>query len=219
MNRFSSLPEGRSDGALQIASNPRTRRSGPTRDRLAPLGNLAWPRLEGSPRIRKVDGRRSEGGGDTRKVVGRCLPSASRNRELRALDDRRLKSTSEGVLATVRRWAAGTEGGAKAPACDRRANFIEGVMGVINFNRILRDLSATLTVLAVPRLTVGGPSPQPGAQQAEQLRRRVDAINSALDGLVFVVAHAAVVAAHVVVVAAPAMTLVWVLAKVGAQPG
>ncbi len=28
MNRFSSLPEGRSDGALQIASNPRTRRSG-----------------------------------------------------------------------------------------------------------------------------------------------------------------------------------------------
>ena len=89
---------------------------------------------------------------------------------------------------------------------------------MINFNRILRDLSATLALLAVSRLKVGGPTPQPGAQQAEQLQRLVDAINSALDGLVFVVAHAAVVAAHVVVIAAPAMALLWVLAKVGAQP-
>src|SRR6266516_2417493 len=85
----------------------------------------------------------------------------------------------------------------------------------MNFNRILRDLSATLALLAVPRLKVGGPTPQPGAQQAEQLQRLVDAINRALDGLVFVVAHAAVVAAHVVVVAAPAMALLWVLVKVG----
>jgi hypothetical protein len=86
---------------------------------------------------------------------------------------------------------------------------------VINFNRILRDLSATLALLAVPRLKVGGPTPQPGEQQAEQLQRLVDAIYSALDGLVFVVAHAAVVAAHVVVIAAPAMALLWVLVKVG----
>jgi len=86
---------------------------------------------------------------------------------------------------------------------------------VINFNRMLRDLSATLALLAVPRLKVGGPTPQPGEQQAEQLQRLVDAINSALDGLVFVVAHAAVVAAHVVVVAAPAIALMWMLVKVG----
>ncbi len=86
---------------------------------------------------------------------------------------------------------------------------------MINFNRMLRDLSATLALLAVPRLKVGGPTPQPGEQQAEQLQRLVDAINSALDGLVFVVAHAAVVAAHVVVVAAPAIALMWMLVKVG----
>lgn len=79
-------------------------------------------------RIRKADGRRSEGVGDARKVIGRCLPPASYRREFRTIDDQRLKSTSEGVPATVRRWPAGTEGGAKAPACDGRANFIEGVM-------------------------------------------------------------------------------------------
>ena len=89
---------------------------------------------------------------------------------------------------------------------------------MINFNRILRDFSAASALLALARLKVGGPTPQPGARQAEQLQRLVDAINNALDGLVFVVAHAAVVAAHVVVVAAPAMALLWVLAKVGAQP-
>ncbi len=89
---------------------------------------LSWPCLEASPRIRKVDGRRSEGVGDARKVIGRCLPPASHRREYRAIDDKRLKSTSEGVPATVRRWLAGTEGGAKAPACDGKANFMEGVM-------------------------------------------------------------------------------------------
>ena len=92
------------------------------------LGLALWPRLEASSRIRKVDGRRSEGVGDARKVIGRCLPPASRHREFRAPGDKRLKSTSEGVLAAVGRWAAGTEGGAKAPACDGKANFIEGVM-------------------------------------------------------------------------------------------
>ena len=81
-----------------------------------------------SLRIRKVDGRRSEGVGDARKVIGRCLPSASIHREFRAPGDKRLKPTSEGVPAAVGRWAAGTEGGAKAPACDGKANFIEGVM-------------------------------------------------------------------------------------------
>jgi hypothetical protein len=86
---------------------------------------------------------------------------------------------------------------------------------VINFNRILRDLSATLALLAVPRLKVGGPTPQPGEQQAEQLQRVVDAITSALEGLRFVLAHAAVVAAHVVVFAVPAVALLWLLVKVG----
>src|SRR5260370_2876441 len=80
---------------------------------------------------------------------------------------------------------------------------------------MLRDLSATLALLEVPRLKVGGPTPQPGEQQAEQLQRLVDATNGALDGLVFVVAPAAVVAAHVVVVAAPAIALMWMLVKVG----
>ncbi len=89
---------------------------------------LSWTCLEASPRIRKADGRRSEGVGDARKVIGRCLPAASRCREFRALDDKRLKSTPEGVPKAVGRWAAGTEGGAKAPACDGGANFIEGVM-------------------------------------------------------------------------------------------
>src|SRR5712692_8390242 len=167
---------------------------------------------------RKAFGRRSEGVGDARKVIGRCLPPASRQRKFRAPGDKRPKPTSEGVPKAVGRWAAGTEGGAKAPACDGGANFHRGGNGVINFNRILRDLSSTLAMLAVPPLKVGGPTPQPGEQQAEQLQRLVDAINSALDGLVFVVAHAAVVAAHVVVVAAPAMALLWVLAKVGARP-
>ncbi len=89
---------------------------------------LSWTCLEASPRIRKVNGRRSEGGCDPRKVIGRCLPPASRHREFRASDDKRHKSTSEGVPKAVGRWTAGTEGGAKAPACDGKANFIEGVM-------------------------------------------------------------------------------------------
>ena len=89
---------------------------------------LSWTCLEASPRIRNVDGRRSEGVGDARKVIGRCLPPASRHREFRAPGDKRLKSTPEGVPKAVGRWAAGTEGGAKAPACDGKANFIEGVM-------------------------------------------------------------------------------------------
>jgi len=92
--------------------------------RLERSGGLFWPRLEASPRIQKVDGRRTEGVGDARKVIGRCLPAASRHREFRAPADKRLKSTSQGVPATVGRWAAGTEGGAKAPACDGKANFI-----------------------------------------------------------------------------------------------
>ena len=100
--------------------------------RMRPIGagcrRPIWWHRGTSPRIRKVDGRRSEGGGDAQKVIGRCLPPTSRCRVFRAPGDKRLKSTSEGVLATVRRWAAGTEGGAKAPACDVRANFIEGVM-------------------------------------------------------------------------------------------
>src|SRR5258708_8254790 len=61
----------------------------------------------------------------------------------------------------------------------------------------------------------GGHTTQPGVQQAGQIQRLVDGINSALDGLVFVVAHAAVGAAHVVVVAAPAIALMWMLVKVG----
>jgi hypothetical protein len=92
--------------------------------RLGPAGATTRTR----PRIRKVDGRRSEGVGDARKVIGRCLPPASRHREFRAPGDKRLKPTSEGVPKAVGRWAAGTEGGAKAPACDGKANFIEGVM-------------------------------------------------------------------------------------------
>ena len=96
--------------------------------RLERSGGLSWPRLEASSRIRKADGRRSEGVGDARKVIGRCLPPASRHLEFRGPGDKRLKPTSEGVPAAVGRWAAGTEGGAKAPACDGGANFIEGVM-------------------------------------------------------------------------------------------
>jgi len=88
-------------------------------------------------------------------------------------------------------------------------------MGVINFDRTLRDLLATLALLNMPWLKVDGPMPQPGEQQAEQLQRLVDAINSALNGLVFVVAHAAVVAAHVAMVAVPSIALLWVLVKVG----
>src|SRR5258708_39289298 len=82
----------------------------------------------------------------------------------------------------------------------RWSQFHRGGNGVINFNRILGDLSAALALLAVPRLKVVGPTPQPGEQQAEQLQRLVDAINSALHGLGFVVAQAAVVATHVVLV-------------------
>ena len=80
------------------------------------------------PRTRKVDGRRSEGVCGGRKVIGRCLPHATRRREFRARPTNSSKPASEGVPATVGRWAAGTEGGAKAPACDGKANFIEGVM-------------------------------------------------------------------------------------------
>ena len=39
---------------------------------------------------------------------------------------------------------------------------------MIKFSPITGDLSATLALLAVPRLKLGGPTPQPGAQQAEQ---------------------------------------------------
>src|SRR5438093_1129291 len=123
MNGVSSLPEG-AEGAC---------RSLPTRELEGRADRVAvcqlsetWP----GPAWRHLleYGRRTEGGGDARKVIRRCLPPASHRREFRAIDDQRLKSTSEGVPATVRRWPAGTEGGAKAPACDGKANFIEGVI-------------------------------------------------------------------------------------------
>jgi hypothetical protein len=127
MNGFSSLPEDAQ--AVPADRFQPVNSSFAFRVAVGQLSeNLAWPRLEAFPRIRKVDGRRSEGGGDARKVIGRCLPPASRHREFRAPDDKRLKSTSEGVAAAVGRWPAGTEGGAKAPACDGRPNFIEGEM-------------------------------------------------------------------------------------------
>lgn len=59
------------------------------------------------------------------------------------------------------------------------------------------------------------PSPGPGEQTAEQLQRLVDATTTALDGIRFVLGHAAVIAAHVVVVAAVPIVLVWLLVKVG----
>ena len=70
--------------------------------------------------------------------------------------------------------------------------------------------SFALQLLASP-----GPSPGPGEQQAEQLQRLVDAINSALAGIVFILGHAAVVAAHVAVVAAVPIALMWLLVKAG----
>jgi hypothetical protein len=65
------------------------------------------------------------------------------------------------------------------------------------------------------RLHAGAASTSPGEPQAEQLQRIVDAINSALQGLVFVLGHAAVVGAHTLVVAALPMALLWLLLKFG----
>lgn len=83
------------------------------------------------------------------------------------------------------------------------------------FDRLLRNLMATLSLAAVPRLPASSPSPEPGEQQAEQLQQIVDAINAGLQGLVFVLGHAVVVATHVVVVAAAPVALLWLGIKVG----
>jgi len=83
------------------------------------------------------------------------------------------------------------------------------------FSRIPQVVSVTASHLFAPWLAGAGATPQPGEQQAEQLQRLVDAINSALQGLVAVLAHGAVVAAHVVAVAAMPMALLWLGIKVG----
>ncbi|MGH7761372.1 MAG: hypothetical protein ACREOY_08155 [Candidatus Dormibacteraceae bacterium] len=79
----------------------------------------------------------------------------------------------------------------------------------------VRQILAAISLVFLSRLAVASPTPQPGEQEAEQLQRIVYAINSALSGLVFVVAHAAVVTVHVAVVAALPIALLWLVLKFG----
>ena len=65
------------------------------------------------------------------------------------------------------------------------------------------------------RLHAGAVPTSPAEQQAEQLQRIVDAINSALQGLVLVLGQAVVVTAHVVIVVALPMATLWLLVKFG----
>ena len=84
-----------------------------------------------------------------------------------------------------------------------------------NFERSLRNLLASFPfgALFAPRLGAGGVSKPPGEQQAEQLQRLVNAIQAVLDGVVFVVTHAAGVAAHVAALAALPLAILWLVIK------
>jgi len=82
-------------------------------------------------------------------------------------------------------------------------------------SRIPQVVSVTASHLFAPCLAGAGATPQPGEQQAEQLQRIVDAINTTLQGLVLVLSHAAVVAFHVVRVAALPLAVLWLFIKVG----
>ena len=82
-------------------------------------------------------------------------------------------------------------------------------------SQIPQVLSATVSLLLTPWFAGGGVTPQPGEQQAEQLLRIVDAINTGLQGLVFILGNAAAVAVHAVLVAALATTLLWLAIRIG----
>jgi hypothetical protein len=84
------------------------------RSRILPLVDLPGGVSANTEGGRKAFGRRWRRTEGDRKVFAAGEP-ASRTQ---SPGDKRLKPTAEGVPKAVGRWAAGTEGGAKAPACD-----------------------------------------------------------------------------------------------------
>ena len=82
-------------------------------------------------------------------------------------------------------------------------------------SRIPRVIWATASLLFAAWLAGGGATPQPGEQQAVQVQRIVDAINSGLQGLMLILGTATASAVHAVVVAALPMALLWLAMRVG----
>ena len=93
-----------------------------------------------------MDGRRSEGGKGARNVDGRWTEGASvRQRAVANSEDSAPscpKATSEGLRKVDGRRLDGTEGGAKAGACDRLTNLTGGNC-MNNFARTSRNLLAS----------------------------------------------------------------------------
>ena len=204
-------------GDLLDMSTPGQSTRGHLDDGPCALGRLmAVPqqRLEPAEVVRKSFGRRF---GPTRVVLESFL-SATRCSEFERDSRRPPEPMSEAALE----WSWSRFGvalhvqkadGRRPPATLERIS--QRGSGMNRFDRLLRNLMATLSLAAVPRFAASSPSPEPGEQQAEQLQRIVDAINAGLQGLVFVLGHAVVVATHVVVVAAAPVALLWLGIKVG----